>query len=209
MTSFWQQFLHNKSDFWLKPTIWENFYIFWEWDEQKFLQLLSLKVFIHERNAFQTASLNQNCRVSKSKIIMCLWSVALKVRKAGNRPRTFFTGLTVTLYNTCSVTFLHENVTFSQFIFRHGTLWYSPNLLFGSVKISRLWLVVSKKLRPLYEVQLLETFQIQRLNLAQVAPEKSCRDQSCENPKRHPKNGIFHPMISWVYNNHHVNLILH
>ena len=38
---------------------------------------------------------NQNCKVSKSKIIMCLWFLALKARKAGNRPRTFYTGLTV------------------------------------------------------------------------------------------------------------------
>ena len=38
---------------------------------------------------------NQNCRVSKSKIIMCLWILVLKARKAGNRPRTFYTGLTV------------------------------------------------------------------------------------------------------------------
>ena len=51
MASFWQQFLHSKSDFWLKPTIPEAFYIFWGWDEQKNLQL-SLTVFIHERNAF-------------------------------------------------------------------------------------------------------------------------------------------------------------
>ena len=28
---------------------------------------------------------------------MCLWSVALKARKAGNRPRTFFAGRTVAL----------------------------------------------------------------------------------------------------------------
>ena len=35
MASFWQQFLHSKRDFWLKPTIPEKFYIFWEWDEQK------------------------------------------------------------------------------------------------------------------------------------------------------------------------------
>ena len=40
--------------------------------------------------------------------------------------------------------------------------------------------------------------QIQPLNLAQVAQEKSYRDQSWKNPKRHPENGIFHPMISWV-----------
>ena len=30
-----------------------------------------------------------------------------------------------------------------------------------------------------------------------------------KNPKRHPENGIFHPMISWVYNNHCVILIFH
>ena len=28
-------FSHSKSDFWLKPTIPETFYIFWRWDEQK------------------------------------------------------------------------------------------------------------------------------------------------------------------------------
>ena len=44
-------FAYSKSDFWAKPTIPEKFYIFWEWDEQKILQL-SLTVFIHERNAF-------------------------------------------------------------------------------------------------------------------------------------------------------------
>ena len=38
---------------------------------------------------------NQNCRVSRSKIIMCLWSVALKARTAANWLRTFFTGRTV------------------------------------------------------------------------------------------------------------------
>ena len=45
-----------------------------------------------------------------------------------------------------------------------------------------------KKLRPLYEVQLLETFQIQQLNLHQtVVPEKKLyyKIKSCENPKRH------------------------
>ena len=35
VASFWEQFLSNQSDFWLKPTKPENFYIFWEWDEQK------------------------------------------------------------------------------------------------------------------------------------------------------------------------------
>ena len=30
-----------------------------------------------------------------------------------------------------------------------------------------------------------------------------------KNPKRYPENGIFHPMISWVYNNHYVILILY
>ena len=38
MASFWQQFSHSKRHFWLKPTIPEKFYIFWEWDEQKILQ---------------------------------------------------------------------------------------------------------------------------------------------------------------------------
>ena len=46
---------------------------------------------------------NQNCRVSKSKIIMCLWSVALKARKAGNRPRTFFAGRTVVMNILCVI----------------------------------------------------------------------------------------------------------
>ena len=40
---------------------------------------------------------NQNCRVSKSKIIMCLWSVALKARKAAKWPRTFYMVWTVLL----------------------------------------------------------------------------------------------------------------
>ena len=35
---------------------------------------------------------------------------------------------------------------------------YSPNLLFGSMEISWHWLVVSKKLRALYKVQLFETY---------------------------------------------------
>ena len=35
MASFWQQFSQCKRDFWLKPTIPEKFYIFWESDEQK------------------------------------------------------------------------------------------------------------------------------------------------------------------------------
>ena len=38
---------------------------------------------------------NRNCRVSKSKIIMGLWFLALKARKAANWPRTQYTGLTV------------------------------------------------------------------------------------------------------------------
>ena len=58
-----------------------------------------------------------------------------------------------------------------------------------------------KQIRALYEVQLLETFQIQQLNIHLPVPEKSYRDQSCENPKRHFKNGTFHPLIFWVYNN--------
>ena len=37
----------------------------------------------------------QSCRVSKSKIIMCLWSVALKARKAAKWPRTFYMVWTV------------------------------------------------------------------------------------------------------------------
>ena len=51
VTSFWLQFSHSKRDFWLKPTIPEKFYIFWEWDQQNFLQL-SLTVSIHKRNDF-------------------------------------------------------------------------------------------------------------------------------------------------------------
>ena len=39
------------------------------------------------------------------------------------------------------------------------------NLLIRSVEISQLWLVVSKKLRALYEVQLLEICKIPQLNL--------------------------------------------
>ena len=30
-----------------------------------------------------------------------------------------------------------------------------------------------------------------------------------KNPRPYPENGIFHPMISWVYNNHCVILIFH
>ena len=45
----------------------------------------------------------------------------------------------------------------------------------------------------LYEVQLCENYQIQPLSLAQVAPEKNSRDQSCDSRKRHPENGIFSP----------------
>ena len=30
-----------------------------------------------------------------------------------------------------------------------------------------------------------------------------------KNPKQHPENDIFHPLISWVYNNHYVILIFH
>ena len=44
---------------------------------------------------------NRNCRVSKSKIIIGLWFLALKVRKAGNWPRTFYTGLTVVVVYSC------------------------------------------------------------------------------------------------------------
>ena len=40
----------------------------------------------------------QSCRVSKSKIIMCLWSVALKARKAAKWPRTFYMVWTVYIY---------------------------------------------------------------------------------------------------------------
>ena len=31
---------------------------------------------------------------------MCLWFLALKARKAGNRPRTFYTGVTVVCWCT-------------------------------------------------------------------------------------------------------------
>ena len=55
---------------------------------------------------------NQNCRVSKSKIIMCLWFLALKARKAGNRPRTFYTGLTVILRCTSVLRNLKNMVSF-------------------------------------------------------------------------------------------------
>ena len=30
-----------------------------------------------------------------------------------------------------------------------------------------------------------------------------------KKPRPYPENGIFHPMISWVYNNHYVILIFH
>ena len=39
--------------------------------------------------------------------------------------------------------------------------------------------------------------------------KKVAETKSFENPKRHPENGIFHPMISWVYNNHCVISIFH
>ena len=65
-----------------------------------------------------------------------------------------------------------------------------------------------KQLRALYKVKLLETFQIQQSNLDLTVPEKSNRDQSCENPKRHPKYDTFQPMISRVHNNHYVILLL-
>ena len=55
MASFWQQFSHSKRDFWLKPTIPEKFYIFWEWDEQKILQL-SLTVFDTQKKRFRLVS---------------------------------------------------------------------------------------------------------------------------------------------------------
>ena len=45
----------------------------------------------------QQSHLNQNCRVSKSKIIMCLWSVALKAMKTAKWPRTFYMVWTVQL----------------------------------------------------------------------------------------------------------------
>ena len=49
---------------------------------------------------------------------------------------------------------------------KEAFLYYSQDLLIRSVEISRLWLVVSKNyVRALYEVQLLETFQIQQLDL--------------------------------------------
>ena len=48
---------------------------------------------------------------------------------------------------------------------RSKRMYYSPNLLIQSVEISQLWLVVSKKLRALYEVQLLEIYKIPQLNL--------------------------------------------
>ena len=51
------------------------------------------------------------------------------------------------------------------FRFTVENLYYSPNLLIRSVEISQLWLVVSKKLRALYEVHLLETYKIPQLNL--------------------------------------------
>ena len=42
----------------------------------------------------------QNCRVSKSKIIMSLWFLALNARKAAKWPRTFYMRLTVESHET-------------------------------------------------------------------------------------------------------------
>ena len=59
---------------------------------------------------------NRNCRVSKSKIIMGLWFLALKARKAGNWPRTFYTGTTYqnktknnTYYKSSSIYKYYDN----------------------------------------------------------------------------------------------------
>ena len=52
-------------------------------------------------------------------------------------------------------------------------------------------------------------WESQQLNLTLTVSEKSYRDQSCENPKWSPENGTFHPMISWVYNNHDYEILLY
>ena len=53
---------------------------------------------------------NRNCRVSKSKIIMGLWFLALKARKAANWPRTQYTGLTVILNLLISTVLLNRPI---------------------------------------------------------------------------------------------------
>ena len=63
---------------------------------------------------------NQNCRVSKSKLIMCLWYVALKVRKAGNRPRTFFTTLNIDCTTTIHIFLKSSDKTVIK---RQGQKW--------------------------------------------------------------------------------------
>ena len=59
--------------------------------------LRSMGAVAQNRLIPQKCHKNRNCGVSKSKIIMGLWFLALKARMAGNWPRTFYTGLTVCL----------------------------------------------------------------------------------------------------------------
>ena len=76
---------------------------------------------------------NRNCRVSKSKIIIGLWFLALKARKAGNRPRTFYTDLTVNKLFLDLL--LHQGMSFCGSF--HGysgrpVICYTLSLLLGS-----------------------------------------------------------------------------
>ena len=64
--------------FWFAPDFWDPW-------------VLHLRTGWSHKNYIKTKIVE----FSKSKTIMCLWFLALKARKAGNRPRTFYTGLTV------------------------------------------------------------------------------------------------------------------
>ena len=79
---------------------------------------------------------NQNCRVSKSKIIMRLWSVAIKARKAGNRPRTFFAGRTVAAYNEGF--FYNERASLFMKKWSQLCEWWLSLMVWHSTSISKI-----------------------------------------------------------------------
>ena len=86
------------------------------------------------------------CKINEKKIFFFCLKIELK------SPLCFFEILYFLDYNKIYPAFSLKN--------------YSQDLLIRLVEITRLWFpCIAKKLRALYEVQLLENFQIQQLDL--------------------------------------------
>ena len=91
----------------------------------------------------------------------------------------------------------HLKLQFKYFIWVGGNI----SFLVGCIKI----LSVSPTSQDLSDSTVESSLNCNPKNV-----EKCCRDKSCGNPKRYPKNGAFHRMIPWVYNHHYeiLNLVI-